>query len=105
MAYSKEVSRARTFGMAADLETLHQKGLALGASLENAVGLSDTGVMNPEGLRASDEFVRHKLLDAIGDLYVTGPIHGLYRGFKPSHTLNNRLLRAIFQDQSAFEWT
>lgn len=104
MAYSKEVSRARTFGMAKDLEALHKNGLALGASLENAVGLSETAVMNPEGLRAQDEFVRHKLLDAIGDLYVTGPIQGLYRGFKPSHTLNNRLLRALFEDQSAWEW-
>ncbi len=104
MAYSKEVSRARTFGMATQLEELHQKGLALGASLDNAVGLSQDGVMNKEGLRASDEFVRHKLLDAIGDLYVTGPICGLYRGFKPSHTLNNRLLKTLMADQSAFEW-
>ena len=104
-AYSKEVSRARTFGMAAQLEELHKNGLALGASLDNAVGLSDAAVMNPEGLRIADEFVRHKLLDAIGDLYVTGPIEGLYRGFKPSHTLNNRLLRALFSDQEAWEWT
>lgn len=105
MAYSKEVSRARTFGMAAQLEELHQKGLALGASLENAVGLSTTEVMNPEGLRTTDEFVRHKLLDAIGDLYVTGPIQGLYRAFKPSHSLNNRLLRTLFADETAWEWS
>lgn len=104
IAYSKEVSRARTFGEAAQLEELHKNGLALGASLENAVGLSEDSVMNKEGLRAADEFVRHKLLDAIGDLYVTGPIQGLYRGFKPSHTLNNRLLRALFEDQDAWEW-
>ncbi len=76
----------------------------MGASLENAIGLSDKSVMNPGGLRISDEFVRHKLLDAIGDLYVTGPIQGLYRGFKPSHTLNNRLLRTLFSDKAAWEW-
>lgn len=104
VAYSKEVSRARTFGIAAQLDELHKQGLALGASLENAVGLSEDAVMNREGLRVADEFVRHKLLDAIGDLYVTGPILGLYRGFKPSHTLNNRLLRAVFEDRDAFEW-
>ena len=104
MAYSKEVSRARTFGLAADLETLHKNGLALGASLNNAVGLSDSEVMNPEGLRVNDEFVRHKLLDAIGDLYVRGPIQGLYRSFKPSHKLNNRLLLALEADQSAWEY-
>lgn len=104
IAYSKEVSRARTFGLASQLEELHTQKLALGASLDNAVGLSAEAVMNPEGLRNADEFVRHKLLDAIGDLYVSGPIEGLYRGFKPSHTLNNRLLRALFADQEAWEW-
>ncbi len=104
MGYSKGVSRARTFGMAAQLDELHKQGLALGASLDNAVGLSDEAVMNPEGLRVADEFVRHKLLDVIGDLYVSGPIEGLYRGFKPSHTLNNRLLRALFADSEAWEW-
>ncbi|MCX7122808.1 MAG: UDP-3-O-acyl-N-acetylglucosamine deacetylase [Gammaproteobacteria bacterium] len=103
-AYSKQVSRARTFGMADQLEGLRQKGLALGASLKNAVGLSKEGVMNAEGLRAPDEFVRHKLLDAIGDLYVAGPIEGLYQAHKASHAMNNRLLRALFSDSSAWEW-
>ena len=102
-AYSKQVSRARTFGMADQLEALHQKGLALGASLDNAVGLSPKGVMNAEGLRAPDEFVRHKLLDAIGDLYVAGPIEGLYQAHKASHAMNNRLLRTLFADASAWE--
>ena len=102
-AYSKQVSRARTFGMAEQLEGLHQKGLALGASLDNAVGLSKEGVMNVDGLRAPDEFVRHKLLDAIGDLYVAGPIEGLYQAHKPSHAMNNRLLRTLFADTSAWE--
>lgn len=104
-SYAKQISRARTFGMTAQLETLHKNGLALGASLENAVGLSETAVINPDGLRLADEFVRHKLLDAIGDLYVAGSIQGLYRAFKPSHTLNNRLLRALFADSSAWEWS
>lgn len=103
-AYSKEVSRARTFGLADQLDQLHQKGLALGASLDNAVGLSNEAVLNPEGLRAKDEFVRHKLLDAIGDLYAVGPIQGLFRANKPSHALNNRLLRAFIADEHAWEW-
>ncbi len=102
-AYSKQVSRARTFGMADQLDGLHQQGLALGASLENAVGLTREGVMNAEGLRAPDEFVRHKVLDAIGDLYVAGAIEGRYQAHKPSHALNNRLLRTLFADSSAWE--
>lgn len=102
-AYSKEISRARTFGLADQLASLHEQGLALGASLENAVGLSAEGVMNAEGLRSCDEFVRHKLLDAIGDLYTIGPIQGLFRAHKPSHALNNRLLRALISDPSAWE--
>ncbi len=103
-AYSKQISRARTFGMADQLDGLHQQGLALGASLDNAVGLSKEGVMNAEGLRAPNEFVRHKLLDAIGDLYVAGPIEGLYQAHKASHAMNNRLLRTLFADVSAWEW-
>ena len=102
-AYSKEISRARTFGLANQLKTMHEQGLALGASLDNAVGLSDDGILNVEGLRSRDEFVRHKLLDAIGDLYAVGPIQGLFRAHKPSHALNNRLLRALISDPSALE--
>jgi UDP-3-O-[3-hydroxymyristoyl] N-acetylglucosamine deacetylase len=102
-AYTKKVSRARTFGMADQLDVMHKQGLALGASLNNAVGLSKEGVMNVEGLRAPDEFVLHKLLDAIGDLYVAGPIQGHYQAHKASHAMNNRLLRALLADSSAWE--
>ena len=102
--FNYQVSRARTFGAAKDLDQLHAKKLALGASLKNAVGLSEDGILNPEGLRYPDEFVRHKLLDCIGDLYVAGPIRGVFRGHKTGHTLNNRLLRALLANQSAWEW-
>ncbi|MDF2940093.1 MAG: UDP-3-O-acyl-N-acetylglucosamine deacetylase [Gammaproteobacteria bacterium] len=104
MGYTKELARARTFGFATQLEQLHAQGLALGASLENAVGLDDKGVINEEGLRFPDEFVKHKMLDAIGDLYSVGPIKGSYNGHKPSHAMNNRLLRKILADKEAFEY-
>jgi UDP-3-O-[3-hydroxymyristoyl] N-acetylglucosamine deacetylase len=104
MGYTKEVARARTFGFATQLEQLHAQGLALGANLENAVGLDDNGVINEEGLRFPDEFVKHKLLDAIGDLYSIGPVKGQYNGHKPSHALNNRLLRKLLADKEAFEY-
>lgn len=103
-SFIKEVSRARTFGQADQLEQLHQMNRALGASLDNAVGLQNGEVMNPEGLRYPDEFVRHKLLDCIGDLYVAGPIIGHFRGHKMSHALNNRLLRAVLADQQSHCW-
>ena len=102
--FEKEVSRARTFGFAKDIEKLHQSKLGLGASLENAVGVTDTGIMNPEGLRYRDEFVRHKLLDTIGDLYVAGPIIGAFRSHKSGHALNNQLLLALLKDKTAYEW-
>ena len=102
-AYAKEIARARTFGMADQIELLHQQGLALGASLENAVGLSKDGILNPEGLRVRDEFVKHKALDAIGDLYTLGAIQGCYSAHKPSHALNNRLLKTLLEDKEA--WT
>jgi UDP-3-O-[3-hydroxymyristoyl] N-acetylglucosamine deacetylase len=103
-AYTKEIARARTFGFATQLEQLHKQGLALGASLENAVGLDDKGVINREGLRFPDEFVKHKLLDAIGDLYSVGAIKGSYKAHKPSHALNNRLLRKLLIEQDAWEF-
>lgn len=103
-SYFAEVSRARTFGMAKDIEKLHAKGLALGASLDNAVGIGDNDVLNREGLRYADEFIRHKLLDTIGDLYVAGPIRGFFRGHKVGHALNNKLLRAVFADVEAWDW-
>ena len=102
--FVKLIARARTFGKASDLAYLHQNKLALGASLDNAIGLGDEGVMNPEGLRFKDEFIRHKVLDAIGDLYVAGPILGHFSANNPGHALNNALLRAVLADDSAFVW-
>lgn len=103
-AYDKEICRARTFGNANDLDKLHQQHLALGASLQNAVGIAEDKVLNPEGLRYPDEFVKHKLLDAIGDLYVAGQIVGAFRGHKSGHALNNQLLMALLKDKTAYEW-
>ncbi|WP_319379859.1 UDP-3-O-acyl-N-acetylglucosamine deacetylase, partial [Thiomicrorhabdus sp.] len=88
-SYFKEVSRARTFGFMKDIEMLRARNLGLGASLKNAIGLDDKGVMNAEGLRDKDEFVRHKILDAVGDLYMIGhPIVGEFVAFKSGHALN-----------------
>ncbi len=103
-SYFKEVSRARTFGFMKDMEMLRAKNLGLGASLKNAIGLDDEGVMNAEGLRDKDEFVRHKILDAVGDLYMLGhPIVGEFTAHKSGHTLNNQLLRALIEQKDAFE--
>jgi UDP-3-O-[3-hydroxymyristoyl] N-acetylglucosamine deacetylase len=101
--YIKMVSKARTFGFYEQLEYLHQNNLAKGASLDNAVGISNEGVLNEGGLRYEDEFVRHKLLDAIGDFYVGGYIFGHFNCYKSGHTLNNKLLHAIFADKDAWE--
>jgi UDP-3-O-[3-hydroxymyristoyl] N-acetylglucosamine deacetylase len=100
-----QVAHARTFGFASDLDKLHANKLALGASLDNAIGLSEDGILNESGLRYEDEFVRHKLLDAIGDIYVIGPIIGLYEAFKPSHALNHRCLKELLEqeDKGSFE--
>lgn len=103
-SFIKEVSRARTFGFLKDLEQLHQANLALGGNLDNAIVVDDYRVINPDGLRYEDEFVRHKILDAIGDLYLLG--HGLigsFIGHKSGHALNNKLLRTILAEQSAWE--
>ncbi|WP_178863138.1 UDP-3-O-acyl-N-acetylglucosamine deacetylase [Thiomicrorhabdus cannonii] len=103
-SYFKEVSRARTFGFMKDMEMLRQKNLALGASLDNAIGLDEKGVMNAGGLRNKDEFVRHKILDAVGDLYMIGhPIIGEFTAHKSGHALNNQLLRALQAHPEAFE--
>lgn len=103
-AYVKEVSRARTFGFMRDIEYLRSKNLALGGSMENAIVVGDDGVMNAEGLRYEDEFVRHKMLDAIGDLYLLGyGILGEYQGYKSGHGLNNQLLRALLAQPEAWE--
>ena len=103
-SYFKEVSRARTFGFFKDMEMLRERNLALGASLENAIGLDEEGVMNKEGLRNKDEFVRHKILDAVGDLYMIGhPIIGEFTAHKSGHALNNTLLRALLERPDAYE--
>lgn len=103
-SFVKEVSRARTFGFLRDIEALRQQNLALGGSLDNAVVVDDYRVLNDEGLRYEDEFVRHKILDAFGDLYLLGhSLIGSFRGHKSGHALNNRLLRALMADAEAWE--
>ncbi|MEJ2652701.1 MAG: UDP-3-O-acyl-N-acetylglucosamine deacetylase [Gammaproteobacteria bacterium] len=103
-SFVKEVSRARTFGFMRDIELLREKRLALGGSLDNAVVVDDYRVLNEDGLRDDDEFVTHKVLDAIGDLYLLGrSLIGAFSGYKSGHALNNRLLRALMADESAWE--
>ncbi|MCU7959180.1 MAG: UDP-3-O-acyl-N-acetylglucosamine deacetylase [gamma proteobacterium symbiont of Bathyaustriella thionipta] len=105
-SFVKEVSRARTFGFMRDIETLRASNLALGGSLDNAVVMDDYRVMNEDGLRYNDEFVKHKILDAVGDLYLLGnSLVGAFRGYKSGHTLNNRLLKSLLADESAWEIT
>ena len=103
-AYIREVSRARTFGFMREFEFLRSRRLALGASLENAVAVDEHSVLNQDGLRYDDEFVRHKILDAVGDLYLLGqPLLGAYTAFKSGHALNNKLARAVLETPSAWE--
>jgi UDP-3-O-[3-hydroxymyristoyl] N-acetylglucosamine deacetylase len=103
-SFLKEVSRARTFGFMRDLESLRARNLALGGNMDNAIVLDDFRVLNEDGLRYEDEFVKHKILDAIGDLYLLGhSLIGEFSGFKSGHALNNRLLRALIADQSLWE--
>ncbi|OGA11578.1 MAG: UDP-3-O-[3-hydroxymyristoyl] N-acetylglucosamine deacetylase [Betaproteobacteria bacterium RIFCSPHIGHO2_12_FULL_69_13] len=100
-SYLKEIARARTFGFMHEVENLRDVGLALGGGLDNAVMLDENRVLNAEGLRFADEFIRHKLLDAIGDLYLLGgPLLGAFSAHKSGHALNNRLLRAAIADQA-----
>ncbi|MBZ8135199.1 UDP-3-O-acyl-N-acetylglucosamine deacetylase [Afifella sp. IM 167] len=102
-SFRREIARARTFGYMKDVKLLWSKGLALGSSLDNAVVISDGKVMNPEGLRYPDEFVRHKLLDAIGDLSLAGaPIIGHYRSYRGGHKVNAMALDALMSDRSAW---
>ena len=101
--FRREMARARTFGFLADIEQLWARGLALGASLDNSVVIGDDWVMNREGFRFVDECVRHKALDAIGDLALAGaPIRGLYRSYRGSHKLNVAALAAVLSDDSAW---
>jgi len=103
-SYLKEIARARTFGFMHEVEDLRDSGLALGGGLDNAVVLDEYRVLNADGLRFADEFIRHKLLDAIGDLYLMGkPLLGAFSAHKSGHALNNQLVRAVLADRSAFE--
>ncbi len=103
-SYVKEVSRARTFGFMQDVETMRAQGLALGGSLDNAIVMDEYRVLNTDGLRYEDEFVKHKVLDAIGDLYLLGhPLIGAFSGHKTGHALNNRLLRQLMEDKPSWE--
>ena len=105
-SFRHEIARARTFGFLEEVEWLRSRGLARGGSLENAIVINGDKVLNSEGLRFPDEFVRHKILDAIGDLYLAGaPIIGRFHGVRSGHKLNNLLLVALFADQSAWTWT
>ena len=103
-SYARDVARARTFGFMQDVETMLQHGLALGGSLDNAIVMDEYRVLNADGLRAPDEFVRHKILDAIGDLYTVGhPMLAAFSAHKSGHALNNRLLRKLLADRTAWE--
>lgn len=102
--FVKEVSRARTFGFMRDIEFLRENNLALGGSLDNAIVVDDDKVLNEDGLRYADEFVKHKILDAIGDLYLLGySLIGEYQGFKSGHALNNKLLLTLLEQKDAWE--
>lgn len=103
-AYIREVSRARTFGFMRDLEYMRERNLGLGGSMDNAIVLDEFRVLNDDGLRYANEFVRHKILDAIGDLYLAGhAIIGAFEGHKSGHALNNKLVRALLAETSAWE--
>lgn len=103
-SYVKEVSRARTFGFLSEYEWLRANNLALGGSLNNAIVLDDYRVINEDGLRYEDELVKHKILDAVGDMYLLGTgLLGAFRGFKSGHTLNNLLLQTLLAKKSAYE--
>lgn len=103
-AYIREVSRARTFGFMRDLEYMRERNLGLGGSMDNAIVLDEFRVLNEDGLRYADEFVRHKILDAVGDLYLAGhPIIGAYEAFKSGHALNNQLVRELLAQPHSWE--
>ena len=103
--YKTDIASARTFGFERDVDMLRSNGLALGGSLDNAVVVGESKILNSDGLRFKDEFVRHKILDSIGDLYLAGaPIHGYFLGNKSGHHLNNLLLRSLFADKDNYEY-
>jgi UDP-3-O-[3-hydroxymyristoyl] N-acetylglucosamine deacetylase len=103
--YARDIARARTFGFTKDVEMLRANGLALGGGLDNAIVMDDYKVLNAGGLRYDDEFVKHKILDAMGDLYILGkPLLAAYSAFRSGHALNNRLLRELLSHPDAYEW-
>ncbi|MDO9480129.1 MAG: UDP-3-O-acyl-N-acetylglucosamine deacetylase, partial [Hydrogenophaga sp.] len=102
--YAREIARARTFGFTKDVEAMRSHGLALGGGLDNAIVMDDVKVLNADGLRYQDEFVKHKILDAIGDLYIVGkPLLAAYSAFRSGHGMNNQLLRALLARPDAYE--
>jgi UDP-3-O-[3-hydroxymyristoyl] N-acetylglucosamine deacetylase len=102
--YKRDIARARTFGFTKDVEMMRARGLGLGGNMDNVIVVDDYRVLNSEGLRYDDEFVKHKILDAIGDLHIAGkPLLAAYSAFRSGHALNNRLLRKLLADQTAFE--
>jgi UDP-3-O-[3-hydroxymyristoyl] N-acetylglucosamine deacetylase len=104
-AFMREVSRARTFGFVHEFEYMRARGLARGGSVDNAIVIDDYRILNEGGLRYDDEFVKHKILDAVGDLYLLGhQLIGEYEGVKSGHALNNRLVRALLQAKQSWEW-
>ncbi|WP_341908243.1 UDP-3-O-acyl-N-acetylglucosamine deacetylase [Polaromonas sp. YR568] len=103
-AYTRDIARARTFGFTKDVEMMRANGLALGGGLDNAIVMDDYKVLNSEGLRYNDEFVKHKILDAMGDLYLLGkPLLAAYSAFRSGHAMNNKLLRELLAHQDAWE--
>jgi UDP-3-O-[3-hydroxymyristoyl] N-acetylglucosamine deacetylase len=103
--FARDIAFARTFGFARDVEMLKSMGLARGGSLDNAVVIDGDEIVNPEGLRSDDEFIRHKLLDAVGDLMLAGaPIAGAYEALQPGHAMNNKLVRALLEQPDAWCW-
>jgi UDP-3-O-[3-hydroxymyristoyl] N-acetylglucosamine deacetylase len=102
--YKRDIARARTFGFSKDVEMMRSRGLGLGGNMDNVIVIDDTRVLNSEGLRYDDEFVKHKILDAIGDLHIAGkPLLAAYTAYKSGHALNNKLLRKLLADPAAYE--
>jgi UDP-3-O-[3-hydroxymyristoyl] N-acetylglucosamine deacetylase len=102
--YAREIARARTFGFTRDVEMMRSHGLALGGGLDNAIVMDDVKVLNADGLRYADEFAKHKILDAMGDLYIVGkPLLAAYSAYRSGHALNNQLLRALLAHPQAYE--
>ena len=102
--YTRDIARARTFGFTKDVEMMRASGLALGGGLDNAIVMDDYKVLNADGLRYDDEFVKHKILDAIGDLYIVGrPLLAAYSAFRSGHAMNNLLLRELLANEDAWE--